>query len=206
MKGTVTIVDLGTGNLRSVWRALNRGGAASDVTSDPARLRAADKIVLPGVGNFARAMGGILTSGIWDALNEAVMHRKVPILGICLGMELMAERSEEGCVCGLGWLKASVRRFRPLDPQRYKVPFIGWSRVAHLRANRLFEALDESREYYFLHSYYLDLDDESCVVADATYEARFTAAIESENIFGVQFHPERSHQAGLGVLKNFLGV
>ena len=206
MRGTVAIVDIGTGNLRSVWRAVNRAGAAADVTNDPRRLETAAKIILPGVGNFARAMFGIRHTGLFDTLNELVLHRKTPILGICLGMELMAQASEEGRAQGLGWLSGSVKRFRPLEPKRYKVPFIGWSSVRQVRASRLFQGVDEEHEYYFLHSYYLDLRDRDCTVADADHENRFPAAIESENIFGVQFHPERSHEAGIQVLRNFLAV
>lgn len=206
MHGTVAIVDLGTGNLRSVWRAVNRAGAAADVTNDPAKLAAVDRIILPGVGNFARAMSGIRRAGLMEVLNAAAHERKVPILGICLGMELMAEGSEEGRSQGLGWIKGAVRRFTPTEPNRYKVPFIGWSTITQLRPNRLFAGVDPSSEYYFLHSYHFEPEHDRCQVAVAHHQAAFTAAIEAGNIFGVQFHPERSHQAGIQVLENFLRV
>jgi glutamine amidotransferase len=200
----VSIVDHGTGNLRSVWRALNYAGVAADVTSDPKELGDADKIVLPGVGNFRQAMAGLYRRNLIPALDEAVRHRQKPFLGICLGMELLAMGSEEGNVAGLGWLPALAIRFRPTDTQKFKVPFIGWNTVEKKQNGELLSGVNDSAEFYFLHSYHLKLENDDAVKGDTLYETRFPSVVEHENIFGVQFHPERSHEAGDRVLRNFL--
>lgn len=200
----VSIIDHGTGNLRSVWRALHRAGVAADVTSDPNEIAKADKIVLPGVGNFRQAMSGLRRLNLLPALDDAVRRRRKPLLGICLGLELMATGSEEGNVAGLGWLPAVAVRFTPSDKDRFKVPFIGWSTVEKRRDGKLLSQIDESAEFYFLHSYYLQMKSDEHVTADTLYERRFPSIVEHENLFGVQFHPERSHAAGDRVLRNFL--
>ena len=210
MHHRIAIVDYGTGNLRSIWRAFNRVGVAAEVVSDPSKLLAAEKIVLPGVGNFARAMSSLRRLDLIQALNEAVLGRKVPVLGICLGLQLMTMRSEESKTAGLGWLEAASVRFRPTNPEQYKTPYIGWNSVEPKRETRLLAGLNGSAEFYFLHSYYVSFDHgeaaPSPVAAETTYGSTFPSVVEEGNLFGVQFHPERSHQWGEQVLKNFLAI
>ncbi|HEV7701260.1 MAG TPA: imidazole glycerol phosphate synthase subunit HisH [Pyrinomonadaceae bacterium] len=208
MAVSIAIVDLGIGNLRSVWRGLNRVGVAASVVADARGIRSADKIILPGVGNFGRAMSGLTRLGILDALNEAVQIKKKPILGICLGMELMANRSEESGTQGLGWLNGNVVKLRPGDPERFKVPYIGWNRVNVTRSAAIMREIDENAEFYFLHSYVLELEieDRKVVAGETVYETAFPSVIQRENIFGVQFHPEKSHDAGERVLRNFVEI
>lgn len=202
----VSIIDHGTGNLRSVWRALNCAGVAADVTSDPAQVLNADKIVLPGVGNFRYAMASLRRMNLIPALEEAVRHRGKPVLGICLGLQLMATASEEGNVSGLGWLPGVAVRFKPADRQTFKVPSIGWNTVEKQRDGKLLSGLDHRAEFYFLHSYHLKLEESEPVKGDTVYETRFPSVIEHENLYGVQFHPERSHAAGDRLLRNFLNA
>lgn len=201
----VVIVDYGTGNLSSVRRSLARIGSGCRVSSFAADIGRGDKFILAGVGHFKSAMVALRKPGLIDALEKAVLVDKKPVLGICLGMELMANASEEGTTSGLGWLDAQAVRFKVSDRLKYKVPHIGWNRVVLKKNNSpLMKDVPDSAEFYFLHSYYLNLANESDLLNEATYETPFPAAVEKDNIFGVQFHPEKSHWAGLQLLKNFV--
>jgi glutamine amidotransferase len=200
----IAIVDFGMGNLYSVCRKLEQIGACATVTSDPAEVRRADKIVLPGVGHFGQAMENLRALGLLDALHEAARVRQVPILGICLGMQLMAKQSEEGAVDGLGWVDASVARFRVPDPLRYKVPHVGWGRVNLRKESALLKGVPDGSEFYFVHSYSLETQDENLVLCDSEYAHPFPSAIQQGNLFGVQFHPEKSHRTGERILENFV--
>ena len=201
---SVVIVDYGTGNLSSIKRCLDRMGARSMVSSRAADIASADKIVLPGVGHFARAMSSLRDFSLIDELNEAVLANRKPVLGICLGMELMAETSEEGNADGLGWLRARAIRFRIDDTERHKIPHMGWNRVRIKRSSELLKGVDEDTEFYFAHSYHLELDDDADLLTDTRYEVTFPSSIERGNIFGVQYHPEKSHDAGARLLKSFV--
>lgn len=206
MSGKIAIIDYGAGNLNSVKRSLDRVGASSSFTKDPKQVLQADKIVLPGVGHFGRAMSSLKRLGLIEALNEAVLEKGRPILGICLGMELMARRSEEGDSEGFAWLDGEVTRFRPSNRLRYKVPHIGWSRVRSRKESPLMNDVPESSEFYFVHSYYLKLADQRDALNEAQYEFPYPSAIQKGNIFGVQYHPEKSHDAGERLLRNFAGL
>lgn len=207
MQPQITIVDYGMGNLHSVRRKLERVGARTIVTSSPQAIAAADKLVLPGVGHFQRAMENLRELRLVDALNEA-RARQVPILGICLGMQLMARRSEEGGVDGLAWVDADVVRFKVTDTVRHKVPHMGWNRVAIQRESALLRDLPPDGEFYFVHSYHMvcDADADRIVLCRTDYAYPFTSAIQQDNVLGVQFHPEKSHAAGERVLANFMGI
>ena len=202
----VTIVDYGMGNLHSVRRQLERIGARTLVSSDPAEVLRAEKLVLPGVGHFGRAMQNLHERHLVDALTEVVMVRRAPILGICLGMQLMAQRSEEGEVAGLGWIDAEVVRFRVPDQLRFKVPHVGWNQVIATRASTLLKNLPVDSEFYFVHSYHLATRATDLVCFETEYAYRFASGVETQNLFGVQLHPEKSHDVGTSLLKNFLGV
>jgi len=210
MPETIAVVDYGSGNLRSAAKALER--AATDVslphrieiTSDPKAVRAADRIVLPGVGAFADCMAGLTAvDGLKDALAEAVVAKGRPFLGICVGMQLMAEAGVEfGRHAGLGWIAGEVRRLAPADAA-LKIPHMGWNRLAFVRPHPLFAGLDEPF-VYFVHSFAMRPARPADLVATADYGGAFAAAVGRDNLFGTQFHPEKSQAAGLALLANFL--
>jgi imidazole glycerol-phosphate synthase subunit HisH len=200
----VAIVDYGMGNLHSVKRKLDRIGVQGHLSSDPDEVLAADKLLLPGVGHFGKAMEHLTALGLLDALNEAVLERKTPILGICLGMQLFAGHSEEGDVAGLGWIDADVVRFAIADTMRFKVPHMGWNGARVVRSNPLLDGLTDQTEFYFVHAYHVVCRDRADVLCDTDYEQRFTSVVQRENLYGVQFHPEKSHEAGEVLLRNFL--
>jgi glutamine amidotransferase len=200
----VAIVDYGMGNLHSVKRKLDRIGVHPQLTSDPDEVLRADKLVLPGVGHFAKAMEHLGTLGLLPALQEAVMVRKTPILGICLGMQLFARRSEEGDADGLGWIDADVVRFAISDTLRFKVPHMGWNGVRVVRSEPLLNGVTDQTEYYFVHAYHMVCHDSGDVLCDTDYGYAFTSVVQRENVYGVQFHPEKSHDAGESLLRNFL--
>ena len=202
----VAIVDYGMGNLHSVKKKFDRIGAGAVVVSAPGELKQADKIVLPGVGHFGKAMENLAELGLADALNEAVLVNRTPILGICLGMQLFAKRSEEGGSRGLGWIDADVVRFKVDDTLRYKVPHTGWNGISTAGASPLLRDVAFQTEFYFVHSYHLVCHDPADVLCETDYAYRFTSVVERENILGVQFHPEKSHDAGETLLKNFVDL
>lgn len=200
----IAIVDFGMGNLHSVRRKLDGIGAATTVTSDPAAVLRADKVVLPGVGHFGQAMENLRALGMVEALNEAALVNRVPILGICLGMQLMAKRSEEGDAEGLGWVDADVVRMRVPDPRRFKVPHVGWGRLDVRKRSALLKDVSADAEFYFVHSYNLEVRTADLILCESDYAYTFPAAIEHDNLFGVQFHPEKSHADGDRLLRNFV--
>jgi len=202
----VAIVDYGMGNLHSAVKAFRRLGAQPEVVSTPADVAAARRLVLPGVGHFGRAMANLHASGLRAALDEAVLARGVPLLGICLGMQLLARHSEEGDADGLGWVDAEVVRFRVSDPLRFKVPQMGWNRLRPTRESPLTRDLPDEAEFYFVHAYHLRCDDAAQVLGETVYDYPFPSAVARDNVLGVQFHPEKSHDAGARLLANFLAL
>lgn len=206
MRSTVSIVDFGIGNVGSLCKKLHLVDASPVLASTPAEVRAADRLVLPGVGCFASAAAKLTRNGMRDALTEAVLIRQRPVLGICLGIQLMAGWSEEGGAEGLGWIRARSARLRLEDRCRLKVPQIGWNTLDMTRGSRLLRGTSPQDEFYFSHAYHLADVDDSSVCATTEYGYTFAAAIEVANIFGTQFHPEKSHSAGAEILKNFVRI
>jgi imidazole glycerol-phosphate synthase subunit HisH len=202
--GSVVIVDYGAGNLQSVFRRLSQLDVEVTISSDPARVASAEKIVLPGVGHFGRAMENLVHNGLADALQEAVLVRQVPVLGICLGMQLMASSSEEGASVGLGWFGGSMKRFDIADKLHFKIPHMGWNEVRQAKKSLLLKNIPDKAEFYFVHSYYYAPASEEEVLLTSEYSSSFTCGIERDNIFGVQFHPEKSHEVGMTMLRNFI--
>jgi glutamine amidotransferase len=200
------IIDYGMGNLNSVKRKLKRLGLEAPISSDPKLIAAAEKLVLPGVGHFQQAVENIKQLGLWDVLNESVLIKKKPILGICLGMQLMASRSEEGNASGLGWFDADVVKFDVNDNLKYKVPHTGWNQIIKAKESRLMQDVPDLSEFYFVHAYHFRCNSNSDILNVTEYEYRFTSAVEKENIFGVQYHPEKSHDIGEQLLKNFINL
>jgi imidazole glycerol-phosphate synthase subunit HisH len=200
------ILDYGMGNLHSVQQKMLRLKTSPIVSSDPVDVLRVDKIILPGVGHFRNAMENLKRLNLTDALNEAIQVKKVPVLGICLGMQLLANRSEEGNVSGLGWLDADVIHFRIKDIQNYKIPHMGWNQISVAKESKLMDRVPEGSEFYFVHSFHFTTNDQSIVLNRTDYEYPFVSAVEKENIFGVQYHPEKSHDVGEQLLKNFISL
>jgi glutamine amidotransferase len=201
------IVDYGMGNLHSVVSALRYLGVDPAVSGDPAVVQGADMLVLPGVGSFRKAMGRLETSGLADAMREAVLARKRKIIGICLGQQLMAEYgTEEGGANGLGFFPGVVDRIPAPASGTLKVPHVGFNKVRFEAESRLFRGFDVPVDCYFVHSYRLEVQARPGLAALCDYGGDFVAAYEHENIFCTQFHPEKSQTNGLKILSNFLSV
>jgi imidazole glycerol-phosphate synthase subunit HisH len=211
---TTVIIDYGSGNLHSAQKAFERAAreaghdGAIDVTNDPAAVRGAERVVLPGVGAFADCRGGLLAlSGLYDALEEAVIQRGRPFLGICVGMQLMAARGlEHGETAGLDWIGGDVVAIKPKDPS-LKIPHMGWNTLSLSRAHPVFAGVptgEKGLHAYFVHSYHMTPADPAHVLATTDYGAPLTAAVARDNLVGVQFHPEKSQRLGLQLIANFL--
>lgn len=199
----ITIVDYNMGNLGSIRNMLKRLGAVAEITSDPERVAAATKLILPGVGAFDAGMKALHASGLVPVLNRRVNEARVPTLGICLGMQLMMDGSEEGTLGGLGWIRGRALRFRPDDPA-LKVPHMGWNSVQNLRASPLSDSLPEEPRFYFVHSYYVRCENAEDALLRTRYGIEFDSGFQRGNISGVQFHPEKSHKFGMSLLRNFV--
>ncbi len=197
----IAIIDYQMGNLRSVQKGFERVGHEATITSDPAVLAKASKVVLPGVGAFADAIAELKRRDLVGPIHEAIEAEK-PFLGICLGLQLLFDCSyEDGEHEGLGILQGEVRRFDV--PREYKVPHMGWNQVHTRRESPIFAGIEDQTHFYFVHSYYVVPKDETIVAGEAEYPTPFCAMICRENLFATQFHPEKSQSAGLKVLQNF---
>jgi imidazole glycerol-phosphate synthase subunit HisH len=199
----ITIVDYGMGNLHSVKKKFDRMNIEARISSSADEILFAGKIILPGIGHFKKAMDTIKTLGLFDVLNEAVLQKKIPILGICLGMQLMAKHSDEGDTSGFGWFDADVVRFNVKDTLAYKVPHTGWNQVINKQQCELVNGIPDNSEFYFVHAYHIKLNNGADALHVTDYEYPFVSAMAKGNIMGVQYHPEKSHQAGEQMLKNF---
>jgi imidazole glycerol-phosphate synthase subunit HisH len=198
----IAIIDYGMGNVGSIRNMLTAVGAESAVTRDPERVRSASHIILPGVGHFDLGMKNLHASGVLPHLTELALERRVPFLGICLGMQLMTRRSEEGTEPGLGWINAECVRFAAAPGLR--VPHMGWNTSKPVRASPLLHDLDPEQRYYFVHSYRVVCADRSDVLLVARHGVDFDAAFARGSLYGVQFHPEKSHRFGMALLRNFV--
>lgn len=200
----ITIVDYGLGNIQAFANIYKRLGVPVTVASDAQALSQAERIVLPGVGAFDWAMSRLNDSGLRSALDHLVLEQGRPVIGICVGMQMMAQRSDEGAAPGLGWIAGDVRLF---DDTRFvgdtHLPHMGWNDVEPRPGEPLFASLDSPPRFYFLHSYYFDAADPADVIATADYGGAFCCAVRRRNVMGVQFHPEKSHQWGIRLLQNF---
>jgi glutamine amidotransferase len=200
----ITIVDYGLGNIAAFANVYNRANIDISIARTADDLKGASKLILPGVGHFDHAMELLQQSGMRDTLDDLVLREKVPVIGICVGMQILARCSEEGKLPGLGWLDADVKAFKSQAATKdMALPHMGWNDVHPLSPNKLFEELETEARFYFLHSYYFDCDRRQDVLAICNYGADFGCAVHSANIYGVQFHPEKSHRFGTRLLKNF---
>lgn len=200
----IVIVDYGMGNTNSVKKQVENTTKSVIISRNKEDILAAEKIILPGVGHFKTAMHNLNSFGLIETLNKVVLEDKKPILGICLGMQLMTDRSEEGETNGLGWVEGEIKRFNFQNKTKFKSPHMGWNQLQHHKKSKILKDLSEEDEYYFVHSYYFDSRNEKDVLCSTKYEIEFTCAFEKDNIVGVQFHPEKSHLAGTKMIKNFI--
>lgn len=202
----LTIIDYGIGNLTSIRNMLKKAGLRHAIISNQeADIAKADKLILPGVGHFDYGMGQLRQSDFFDTLNRRVIDDKIPILGICLGAQLLTEGSEEGDAAGLGWIKAKTVRFRQEQMDKaLKVPHMGWGDIKIKKESKLLHDLPEEPRYYFVHTYHIECEHKEDELVSCRYGYEFTAGVEKDNVLGVQFHPEKSHKYGMKLLQNFV--
>ncbi len=202
----ITIIDYGAGNIGSVLNMIRHVGGLAEVTGNAAGVLGAKKVLLPGVGSFDNAMARLARLGLVEPLKERAQSG-VPFLGICLGMQLLAKESEEGCMAGLGLIPGRVRRFRfEGEAAKLKIPHMGWNRVTPVRAHPLGQGMEEGARFYFVHSYYFDCEHAEDVLLRSEYGHEFTSGVQRGNVMGVQFHPEKSHRYGMQLIRNFVGL
>lgn len=200
----ITIINYGVGNINAFVNVYNKLGIQLKIASAIEDLSGAEKLILPGVGAFDQAMAKLNASGMRPEIDRLVLEKKVPTIGICVGMQMMARSSEEGVLPGLGYFDAEVRRFDfSKMTTKLNLPHMGWNDVHQLSASRLFNDLHEHPIFYFLHSYYFDCKCRAHAIAKSDYGGGFVCAVNRDNIYGVQFHPEKSHKYGIQLLKNF---
>jgi imidazole glycerol-phosphate synthase subunit HisH len=200
----VTIIDYGVGNIfafQNVYKRLNIPTKIAKTASD---LEEVKKLILPGVGSFDYAMNQLNASGMRQRLDELVLEQKIPVIGICVGMQMMGNKSDEGNLEGLKWIDANIKKFdESTIKQRTKLPHMGWNDVASKNSHPLFKELENEAIFYFLHSFYFECNNENDVIATSNYGISFTSAANHDNVYGIQFHPEKSHQYGEKLLHNF---
>lgn len=203
----IIIIDYGMGNVGSIQNMLKYLGIDSIVSADVKEIISADKLILPGVGHFKSAMEKINNLNISGLLREQALKESKPILGICLGMQLMCKHSEEGDVSGLSIINAEVKKFNFSNDNKLKVPHMAWNKVKlYNKQSKLFNEPLKGQKFYFVHSYYVKCNNSLDVLTKTEYGISFDSSFEKDNIFGVQFHPEKSHKYGMGLFKNFIKV
>jgi glutamine amidotransferase len=201
---TIAIIDYGVGNLGSIKNMLVKIGVPSQITSQPEAIASAKQLILPGVGAFDTGMSRLNSSGLVPLLNDLVLGQRRPILGICLGMQLMTASSEEGTLPGLDWIDARTRKISVPPNSGLKIPHMGWNEVQSRKESRLLDANSVEQRFYFVHTYCVHAANEADVLLTAQYGGPVVAAFEADNIVGVQFHPEKSHKFGMALLRNFV--
>ncbi|CAN5668023.1 imidazole glycerol phosphate synthase subunit HisH [soil metagenome] len=200
----IAILDYGVGNLGSILNMIKKAGTKAVISSDEKLISQADKLILPGVGAFDNGMQHLIDSELIPILNKKVLEDKVPLLGICLGMQLMTNGSEEGNLKGLGWIDAEVIKFRFESGSKLKVPHMGWNLISNKKDSYLFDGMYKDPRFYFVHSYYVKNNNEENILAETHFGNDFTSAVINDNIIGTQFHPEKSHKFGLKLMQNFI--
>ena len=203
----ITIINYGLGNVQAFANLYRRLNIPALIATRAQHLEGASKLILPGVGAFDHAMELLDGSGMRETVDDLVLKQQVPVLGVCVGMQILAGSSEEGKLSGLGWIDGRVRRFDETKLQRPpRLPHMGWNDVVPKGGAKLFSGLEQDSRFYFLHSYYFDCASKDNVLATAEYGIAFGCAVRSNNIYGVQFHPEKSHDYGVRLLKNFAEI
>tara|TARA_B100000963_G_scaffold352067_1_gene364688 strand:+ start:1070 stop:1681 length:612 start_codon:yes stop_codon:yes gene_type:complete len=201
----IAIIDYGSGNIAAIENLLRKNRIESQVTIDPRLIEKADKLILPGVGSFDATMRLLHDTGMFDVLNEQVIEKKKNILGICVGMQIMAEKSDEGQLDGFGWIPGTVKKIPINNDSKPSLPHMGWNSISH-NNDEIFQKINSSLGFYFLHSYYFDVKDKSHAIASTNYYKDLTCTVKNKNIIGTQFHPEKSHSNGAQIFKNFVSL
>ena len=200
----IAIINYGLGNINAFVNVYKKLGSELKIARTADDLNGATKIILPGVGSFDQAMQRLNDSGMREALDNKVLNDKIPVLGICVGMQMLALKSEEGLLPGLGWINGEVKKFVfPPDATTMRIPHMGWNTIKPLHSNGLLKGMDDKSRFYFLHSYYFKCFNSADIISTTTYGIEFECAVTSGNIYGVQFHPEKSHGWGVELLRNF---
>lgn len=199
----ITIIDYGMGNLKSIKNMLKHLGVPSNISGNTDEILEAQKIILPGVGAFDNAMSNINSMGLKEILDRKIIDEKIPVLGICLGMQLLTEKSEEGSIKGLGYIKGKTVKFSFPKKENLKIPHMGWNTITILKESLLTKDMYGENRFYFVHSYHVVCKDPSDNLCNTFYGYDFISAFSRGNIYGVQFHPEKSHKFGMQILKNF---
>jgi len=200
----IIIIDYKIGNIGSIINMIKKIGHKAKLSNDPKEILSANRFILPGVGAFDEGMKKLNESGLIPVLRNKVINQKIPILGICLGMQMLMEKSEEGNSLGLGWINGKVKKFKFEKNNNLRVPHVGWNTVCPAKTNSIFRGLGGDPRFYFVHSFYVDCYDSNDALGITNYGHNFVSAVEKKNIFGVQFHPEKSHRFGMKLLKNFI--
>jgi len=200
----VVIINYGMGNLHSVYTQCKRIGFKTLISSKKSEIIKADKLILPGVGHFSKGMEKLIELDLIEVLSKKVLRGQTPILGICLGMQLFGNKSEEGNAKGLGWIEAETVKFKSEINKDYKIPHMGWNNLITKKKSNLISGVDTNDEFYFVHSYHLRNVKKNIILGITNYGYPFVSVIQKNNIYGTQFHPEKSHNSGLKILNNFL--
>lgn len=200
----ITIVNYGSGNIRAIGNIYDRLKIQYRIANLPEELLEAEKLILPGVGAFDETMGMLNSSGLRQVLEDRVIGAQVPVLGICVGMQILSNGSEEGNLEGLGWIPGKVKKInKEFLPHKPKLPHLGWNSIRIMKETPLFLNVDEDEGFYFIHSYYFECEVNRDILTTTFYGSNFTSSVNRLNIFGTQFHPEKSHSNGINLLKNF---
>lgn len=198
----ITIIDYGLGNINAFLNVYKKLNIPTVVATTADQIDQASKLILPGVGSFDYAMTRLNASGMRDSLDKAVLEKKVPVIGICVGMQMLSASSDEGELPGLGWIDGSVEQFT-LSENATILPHMGWNDVKPINNSPLFSGIEKYSLFYFLHSYYFVCNNSDNIICESEYGIKFTCAVAQNNVYGVQFHPEKSHNSGVKLLKNF---
>jgi len=199
----IGIIDYGVGNIKAFSNIYEQLNLSFKIVKNIEDFFDVTKIILPGVGSFDHAMTSLQNSGMREKLDELVLEKKLPVIGICVGMQMLAKSSEEGNLKGLGWIDGTVKKFDKSKIKNGPLPHMGWNTLNIEKENGIFKNLEEEPRFYFLHSYYFECNNKEDVIATATYGKRFECMVNHENIYGIQCHPEKSHHNGIQLLKNF---